>query len=453
MPAHKQTASLSQSQQLRLNQKQMMLGRLLEMSTAEFEEEIVRALEENPALAVIDSPAPEDAGDTDPADDFDSEDIFRQRRPRPEFYQPSASGSQADLIEEQLADLHLTSLERVIGNYIIGNLDSSGYLTRSAQAIADDLSLNEGIEAPVSLVEKMINTIKSLDPAGIGAQNLRECLLIQLRRLAPSPAVELAMKILDKHYKAFANNRLDLIKDALRINDKQLSQAMDAIRALNPKPGAGLFDNDADARTRHVTPDFIVDIDNHGRPWVSLAGDIPELTIEPSFDPDSVSDPTAAEFIRERADGAADFIDVVRRRSKTLMAIINAIIALQPQFFSSFDIADLKPMVIRDIEKATGLDKSTISRATSTKYILTPDGIFPLRALFSESASASADVSAREVEAVLREIVDAEDKSSPLNDDELTDALNKRGLPVARRTVAKYRERLGIPVARQRKQY
>lgn len=443
-----------QQQQMRLNQRQMMLGRLLEMSPIEFEEEIVRALEENPALTVIDpADAPQPEHDDSDDDDFGDGLLYNNRRGNgPDFQRTAASSSEAEAVEQQLADLDLSEIERETAHYIIGNLDSSGYLTRNAAAIADDMATTAGIEVPQSVVEKMIKVVKSLDPAGIGAENLRECLLIQLSRMPQSPVVKLASDIIAKHYKSFVNNRIDLIRD-LSSDPAMLEAAVKLIRSLNPKPGAGLFDHDVDDRTRHISPDFIIDVDDSGRATVSLAGMIPELAVESSFMLEDVNpaDSKAAEFIKERREGAEEFIDGVRRRGSTLLAIMRAIMTLQPEFFRSFEPEDLRPMVIRDIEELTGLDKSVISRATSTKYMLTPDGIFSLKGLFGESASSTSDLSAREVESLIQRLVDQEDKEHPLSDDELTDALNSKGMAVARRTVAKYRERLGIPVSRLRR--
>ena len=451
---------ITQHQQLqqRLNLRQMLLGKLLEMSTPEFEEEIVRAMEENPALTTVDNvdgqhEAEPSDGDADfDNDDYDGADV--QRRPHGEilFRQTPVATTDAETIEQQLDEMSLTDIERETARYIIGNLDSSGYLTRSADEIADDMALNDGIDVARSVVEKMIKVVKTLDPAGIGAESLRECLQIQLDRLPDSPVVKIARDILRRHYKLFVGNRMEAIREAIGCSDADFEAAIKLIRSLNPKPGAGLFDSIGDERTRHITPDFIIDVDDRGRPYAMLAGQVPELAISRTFsDEPEHADRRASEFIRERREGAEEFIDAVRRRGSTLMAIIHAIMRLQPEFFDTFELHDLRPMVLRDIEELTGLDKSVISRATSTKYMLTPDGIFSLKSLFGESASSISEIAPREVEEYIRRLIDAEDKQHPMNDDELTEALNARGMAVARRTVAKYRERIGIPVARLRR--
>lgn len=466
MAPPKQSISQYQQQQLRLNLKQVLLGRLLEMSAPEFEEEIVRAMEENPAITTADDEADQTDGndsrndvsgsdDDDFDDDFDDELPYTGTAHRDTFYRGSAdSYSEAEIIEQQLADLHLTDVERETAHYIIGNLDSSGYLTRSSAAIADDMALTAGLDVPLPVVEKMIRTVKSLDPAGIGAENLRECLLIQLGRLPKTPAAVLAGEIIGKYYKQFVNNRADVVREATGASENDFEAALKLIRSLNPKPGADLFDH-SDDRSRHITPDFIIDVDDDGRLVASLAGNVPDLTIDSAFRLDDARtvDPKAAEFIKERRDGAEAFIDAVKRRGATLMAIMKAIVRLQPDFFRTFELRDLRPMVIRDIETLTGLDKSVISRATSSKYMLTPHGIFPVKAMFSESAGKDAEIGPRKVEDAIRKLVGEENKAEPLSDDDLTDSLNAMGLAVARRTVAKYRERLGIPVARLRKKY
>lgn len=451
-------------QQMRLNMRQMMLGRLLEMSAPEFEEEIVRAIEENPAISVVDSEV--QAADSDDVSDMDGYDddysslpagVARSARSEVPFLNYSGNSSEAESVERQIDDLHLSDLEREICHYIIGNLDSSGYLTRSAADIAYDMEVTAGTAVDVRVVEKMIDVVKSLDPAGIGASDLRECLLLQLVRLERSPEVDLAINIIENHFKSFSSNRIDDLYSNLKADKELVKAALKLIKGLNPKPGAALFDH-SDARTQQISPDFIIELDENDCLQVALAALVPELAVDASFKIDSSKHigRQAEEFIKERREGAEDFIDVVHRRSSTLMNIMKAIIKLQPEFFSSFEMSDVRPMVIRDIVELTGYDKSVVSRATSTKYMLCPAGMIALRELFGEKtteAASSASVGPRTVEAAIRKIVDDEDKNKPLDDEALVDALAKMGLAVARRTVAKYRNKLGIPVARMRKQH
>lgn len=456
-----QGLSQHQQQQLRLNMRQMLLGRLLEMSTPEFEEEIVRAMEENPALTTAEATGEderENAVETGDDADDDFEDAIpvarHVRGAAADFQRTAAQTNEAESVEQQLADMHLSELEKVTAHYIIGNLDSSGYLTRSAAAIADDMAVTAGIDVGRPMVERMINLVKTLDPAGIGAENLRECLLIQLRRMPQTEIVKIAERILAQYYKLFVNNRLEEIEPLLMTNAEKFTAAVKLIRSLNPKPGAALFDRENDERISHISPDFIVELDDKERPVVYLAGQIPELVVAPTFREDENKHLThkAAEFIKERRDGAEEFIEAVRRRGSTLLAVMRAIIKLQPEYFHTFELQDLRPMVIRDIEALTGIDKSAVSRATSGKYMLTPDGLVALKSLFGESVSSVAEIAPREVESALRDIVAEEDKRQPLNDDEIVEALQRRGITVARRTVAKYREKCGIPIARLRRQ-
>lgn len=430
------------------------------MSTPEFEEEIVRAMEENPALTTLEAtgevPGTEElkTGEIDD-ESYDDEPVYCSvKKSHDNYIKTFVSGEDIDPLDRQLSELQLTEREREIASYIIGNLNSSGYLTRSAREIADDMAMTAGIEVPLAEVERMIDMVKGLEPAGIGATDLQECLLLQLNRMKQSPTAAVAREIIEKNYKAFINNRHELLSEALGCDSKLLKDALKLIRTLNPKPGLGLLEGDGDERARHISPDFIIEIDDDGRMSVSLAGLIPELVVEPSFrleDRDVIS-PKAEEFIKERRDGAEDFIRAVRGRGVVLMTIIKAIIRLQPEYFNSFELKDIRPMVIKDLEDLTGYDKSVISRATSSKYILTPEGIVPLKLLFGESVSSNNEVAPREIEAALKKLVENEDKRRPLSDDELTAALAEQNIAVARRTVAKYRERMGIPVARLRKQ-
>ena len=436
----------------------MMLGRLLEMSTVEFEEEIVRMLEENPALAIseisADGNEPIETNDNDFADDSDDEPrVALPLRKGIDFRQVAGDVTEADYVESQLNDLDLSDAELLAAHYIIGNLDSSGYLTRSAAAIVDDIAATAGVEMDISTVVKMIALVKSLDPAGIGAANLQECLMLQLERMESNPCVEVARRIVESHYDDFVNNRLSALRSSLGISEDELAKALKLIKALNPKPGAGLHEHVGDERLRHINPDFLLEFDDDGRLAVSLAGQIPQLEVDSVFlaDEESLAK-EAKEFIRERREGAEIFIDAVKRRGNTLMKLIRSIIKLQPLYFRTFNRRDLRPMVISDIEELAGLDKSVVSRACSAKYMLTPQGeVVLLKDLFSEKASSADDVGRHQVEGAIRDILNSEDKAHPLSDDALCRELAKQGMNVARRTVTKYRERLGFPVARLRR--
>lgn len=455
----KQNISQDLRQIQRLNLKQIMLGKLVEMSTLEFEEEVVRMLEENPALTVVDTGTePDDYGDPearDPEDDpADAPAVQLAVGKSRDFRQVPSDSTGADTIEQQLAEMHLSELDREIARYVIGNLDSWGYLKRSAPAIADDMTIAEGIDVSASDVQQVINIIKTLEPAGLGAADTRECLLIQLERTEPSPAATTAETIVADHFDDLLNNRKNRIREAMGISAEAFDAAFRLIKSLNPKPGLGLFESTADDRTNHIIPDYVIEEDEEGRLIVSLTGNIPELGIDESFriDDNQRLNSESYEFVKEHHEAAQTFIEAIRRRTSTLLKIMKAIVALQPDYFRTFSMSDLKPMVIRDIEQRTGIDKSMISRTTSTKYMMTPQGsLVLLKDLFNERASTSSDAGRHMVEDILKKIIDEEDKSKPLSDDKLCARLKDEGISVARRTVTKYRERLGFPEARLRR--
>ena len=308
-------------------------------------------------------------------------------------------------------------------------------------------------------MQDAFHAIRAIDPPGIGAVDLRDCLLLQLQRRKPGNTIDLARRIIHDHFDLFSNRHFDRLATATAASREQLTEAMEAIRRLNPRPGAGLGSGKAAERSVQVQPDFLLDYDPYSeRLRLSLGGFHPELAIEETFaaDPsqaDGVAPAmrTADDNIKSRRDAAADFIELARRRAATLTAIGRAIVGKQQAYFRTGNTADIRPMILRDIADSTGYDISTISRAVSGKYIQTPHGIVALRNLFSERPNAETDLSAPAILEALRSIIDNEDKTAPLSDRQLTDALAARGLDIARRTVAKYRERLGVPVARLRK--
>ena len=475
-----QELGLSQQQQmrLRLNPKQVRFGRVLEMSAPEFEDEVRRAIDENPALEEVQYPEAElraddegnefneSAEDLQRADFANDDDIPSYRLNSPsdpnyEYREPTAideSISADELLMAQLADFDLTDIQREIARYVIGNIDSNGYLTRSADEIADDIAMGAGVYVEPGQVCEVINLVRSLDPAGIAARDLRDCLLLQLQRRDPADeATARATEIVRDRFDLFSRKRFDKIKEAMQLSDEQFAHALRVITTLNPKPASSLETFDSDDRLRHIVPDYNVDVSDDGQVTVQLAGRVPELVIEQSFNiSDEATAPNrrdreAAAFIRARRDEAAEFIDMAQRRSATLMAVIEAIIRLQPEFFHSFDRADLRPMVLRNIQELTGLDLSVISRATASKYMMTPQGMFALKSLFSEGVGDDGATSSHAIEQAIRAIISAEDTANPLSDAEICQQLKNKGMDVARRTVAKYRERLGFPIARLRR--
>lgn len=471
-----QSQRLDQHQELsqRLNPLQVTFGRILEMSAPEYEDEVRRVVDENPALEVVsDNSADvtaESFGETseqmqraDYASDEDMPDYSLPRTrhtgndSRDAIFANDAddTASAASRLEQQLDMLDITPLDRAVATYVIGNLDSNGYLTRDASAIADDIAIGAGLDVTPKMVEEAIAIVRTLDPAGIGAADLRQCLLLQLDRLdIDRPDVQDATTIVRDHFALFSHHNYERLIERAGITRHRFDRANALIRTLNPKPGALLESTGTADRARHISPDFIVEPDevNPGRVTVSIATQVPDLAVSQSFELDTAADPGAAAFIKARRDEAREFIDSTQRRTATLMAVMEAIVKLQPEFFATFDRSTLRPMTLRDIRNITGLDESIISRATSRKYVATPGGIFSIKSLFGESTlAADASVTARTIEDAIRDIIAAEDPASPARDSDIADVLAARGLPVARRTVAKYRERLGIPIARHRR--
>lgn len=475
--------NLSQQAKLqqRLNPRQVLLGRFLEMTAPELEDEVRRALDENPALEEAGQRS-EDNTDDNHADDFNEtaeqlqladygneDDIPAYRLeasnrsaddPVREVVAVSQQGSLIEGLMSQLNDVDLTGDDLRIAEYIIGNLDANGYMTRSLPDIADDITISEGIHPSASDMKRVFTAIRRLDPAGIGAVDLRDCLLLQIDRCEKTLTVRIAMEIIADWFDLFSKMHFDQLRSHLGVDADELQKAMDFIRSLNPKPGSLLEELSPDDRLRHIVPDFIVEVDNDGRTTVSLTGNIPELAIEESFRIDDSIPPPAGRrqsnaraFIKRRHDEASTFISMLDMRAKTLMSVMKAIAKIQHEFFTSDDRSTIRPMIIKDIASMTGLNISVISRAAAGKYVMTAHGIYPLKMFFNEKPKDDADASSHEIIDAIEKIISAEDKHKPMSDEAIRTALADRGYDIARRTVTKYRERLGLPVARLRKQY
>lgn len=478
MSANSQTLSQNQQQQLRLSPQQVRFGRLLEMSAPEFEDEVSRMIDENPALEVVDyedstitqqddegQEFNESADELQMADYSSDDDIpyyrthISNRSADDEIYEPIAvdnSTSGMASLETQLSELDITDDEREIARYVIGNLDSNGYLARSNEAIADDIAIGSGISVSPAFVKRVVDIVRTLDPAGIAAVDLRDCLILQLERMPDIKPVLNARKVLSDYFDLFAKKHFDRIRSILKLSDRDFDDTIRLIKSLQPKPGVLLETAGENDRINHVIPDFDILIEPDGTISVNLTAGRCDLGIAPDFNVEKLDESTmhgsgeAVEFIRERYDAASEFIDMAARRTETLRKVIEAIIKLQYEFFQTNDKAKLKPMVLRDIRQLTGLDLSVISRATSGKYAMTPSGIVSLKSLFSESVNDD-DLSAHFIEELIRRIITEEDKDHPLTDDAICNKLKEDGHKVARRTVAKYRERMGFPVARLRR--
>ncbi len=487
-----QTQALKQQQSL--SPQQVLYVRLLGLNALEMEDDVSRALDENPALTVAESSDNISARDTDeeghpfeesaeslqlgdfasadevpfaPADIADAYPRgFASRRADDIHHRETADSSGASVMDhlaEQLAGIDLTPRQRLIATDIIGNIDDNGYLTITIPQIVDDLAMHDAIEVSSAEVREVMTVIRSLDPAGICAFDLRDCLLLQLRRRAEdgdqSPALDTATEMIADYFDLFSKRHFDRLTSALGIDRARLGEAMDIIRSLNPKPGALISGGHADDLSNRITPDFTVETDG-SRIDLQMTDTIPELRIDSSFDIDdaargirrSARNDAAMTFIRSRRDEAASYISAIRQRRDTLYRVMRAIIALQPDFFTGDgDPASLRPMILKDVAAITGDDLSVISRATAGKYVATPSGTYPLRFFFNEAPKADIADSPTKIISILREIIDSEDHDSPLSDEALTAILAQKGYDLARRTVAKYREKAGIPVARLRR--
>ncbi len=368
-----------------------------------------------------------------------------------------------EYLMQQIGYQDITDEQMLIGNYIIGSLDDNGYLARPIASIVDDLLFTSNVETTEQEVEEVLKIVQQLDPPGIGATNLQECLMIQLKRLQeehPFEDYSLAMRVVDECFEAFSKKHYDKIARKLNVSNMALKAAIDEIQKLNPKPGDTFNSN---TRVQYITPDFYINVKD-GELDLSLAGqNMPELHInkeypqmleEYSGKKESSRNQETVLFIKKKIDAAKWFINAIDQRQNTLRITMQAIMDTQKDYFLSGDDAKLKPMILKDIAQKVGLDISTVSRVANSKYVQTPYGTFLLKKFFSEGITNNdgEEVSTREIKKVLREHIDAEDKSKPLTDEELRDILEKKGYPIARRTVAKYREQLDIPVARLRKE-
>lgn len=480
-----QKLQLQQKLQQKLTPQQILQIKLLEYTALELEEKILQELEENPALEEgFDADVQDDQQASDEADDdnFQDEDIslgdyFNEddipeyklaEKQKAEELDPAFFLDEKESLHEalvaQLRLRDLSELEEKVGEYIIGNIDSDGYLRRELNSISDDLLFQADVDISVSELRRILEIIQDLDPAGIGAENLRECLLIQLRRKDQAPAVLLATRVIEHAFEEFLKRHYEKIATQLKLTEEELKLAVHEITFLNPKPGNWLSDKGVGSAL-HIIPDFIAEtIDEEV--FVSLnSKNIPELHVSRNYasilneysskkGKKSKENKAAINFVKQKLDSAKWFIDALKQRHRTLLTTMEAIASLQHAFFVTGDESDLRPMILKDVAQRTGLDVSTVSRVSSSKYVQTNYGIFALKFFFSDGMQTDSgeEVSTREIKNILKEAIDAEDKRRPLIDEKLCEILNDKGYPLARRTVAKYRESLGIPVARMRKE-
>ena len=466
----------------RLSPQQIQLMKLLQVPTMELDQRIKQELEENPALEEgleeneEDFEEDFDTDTDDDSDDFDISDYFEEDSAD---YKTQANNTSKDdeervvplsgeqsfqqSLTEQLHLLDLSDDQFMIADTIIGNLDESGYLNRDIEAIVDDLAFSANITTTEKDVEFVLTLVQELDPAGIGARNLRECLLLQITRIHDGDITRFtAKKILEDHFEEFTKKHYDKIQKKLEISDEDLKEAIDEIIRLNPKPGGSM--KEAPKNHQQIIPDFVI-IELEGKLELTLNGrNAPELKVSRDYEhmlrtysegaKTSKADKEAVMFVKQKLDGAKWFIDAIKQRQNTLLSTMHAIMMYQFEYFITGDETNLRPMILKDIAEIVNLDISTVSRVANSKYVQTGYGTFALKYFFSESLSndAGEEVSTREVKKILSEAIEGEVKFRPLTDEKLTELLKEKGYNIARRTVAKYREQLNIPVARLRKE-
>jgi len=495
-----QTQQQKLVQTQRLTQQQMLVVHLLEMPLTELEQSVTAEIDDNPAL----ESQPRE-GDEAPMDDQRDEaegggeesfDDIAEREERqdelnealkrmemddemPSFARQNGLNGQTaeyeeitygdtvsfyDRLKEQMGEVELQPRQREVMEYLIGSLDGDGLLRKDLSTLCDELAIYHNIDVTEAEIEEVLHILQTFDPAGIGARSLKECLLLQIDRKDDSRMKALMQRVIDKSFDDFMGKRWGRIAQQLDIDEQTAARVHAELLKLNPKPGSALGETEG-RNIQQITPDFIIDTADDGT--VSFAingGDVPELFVSPSFaamvkeyqgkkGKISRTEKEALVYAKEKVERAKGYIDAIRQRQQTMYSTMKAIIGIQKEYFKTGDEADLRPMVLKDVADRTGLDISTVSRVSNMKYAQTRWGTFRLRHFFSDSVRTEdgQEMSTRRVKAALKELVEAEDKANPLSDERLQAIMNGKGYPVARRTIAKYREQLGIPVARLRK--
>ena len=474
----------------KLSPQQIQMIKLLEVPTLQIDQRIKKELEENPAL----EEGPEDDENVQDEQEGDEEDSVEKDKDQEEFtlddyieddeipeYRlqtnnyskddekrseiPFSGGSSFhEHLESQLGLRDLSEKQKILGEYIIGNIDEDGYLRRELANIVDDLAFLQNVTTTEAELEEVLKIIQDLEPAGVGARNLKECLLLQLeKRDAHQPPVNLAHTILDLHFEEFSKRHYDKIVARMGISEAELKSAIEEVLKLNPKPG-GLYSDPFTKNSQPIIPDFILEHSEDGFDLHLNSRNLPELRLSSAYN-EMLRDYSrdkgqkkemkdAVMFVKQKIDSAKWFIDAIKQRQTTLLLTMNAILEYQQEYFLDGDETKLKPMILKDVAEMTGLDISTISRVANSKFIQTHFGIFPLKFFFSEGLQTDSgeEVSTREIKRILQDCIENEVKRRPLTDERLTEILQEKGYQIARRTVAKYREQLNIPVARLRKE-
>ena len=471
---------LNQKLQLKLSQKlspqQIQLMKLIQLTTAELEQKIKNEIEENPALEQGNESLENDSnefesddneGDID-VDEYlsdEPEDLNQNYYTNPEEnsnFQTKSSLSFHQFLDNQSKNLILKDSEKPLCEFLIGSIDESGYLRREIDDIIDDLAFTQNIIATKNEVISILEKIQDLDPPGVGARSLQECLLIQLKKKNNSKeSVINSIKILENEFEMFSKKKFSKLSEKLNLSQEDLKESIEEISRLNPKPGGSIT---SEFSNNSIVPDFILTIED-GNFIVELnKRNSPELRLSNSYknilegyknDPKKTkSQNQAMQFLKQKLDSAKWFIEAIEQRHQTLFQTVNAIVNFQKNYFLTGEETDLKPMILKDIAEIINMDISTISRVANSKYIDTPYGIKLLKSYFSEGMKnkEGEEISTIEIKKILKEIVDEEDKNKPFSDLELSTKLSNKGYKVARRTVSKYREQLEISVARLRKQ-
>ncbi|WP_396175832.1 RNA polymerase factor sigma-54, partial [Flavobacterium sp.] len=472
----------------KLSPQQIQLMKLIQLPTQAFEQRLKEELFENPALESGKEEESYEKDEFDNNDDYDDYegtenieteiniDEYLSNDETPDYklqannYSDDDDDRESPLAESisfhqdlinQLNTFILTDEQRSIAEFLVGSIDDDGYLRRNVQDIVDDMAFTQAIYTDEKTVEKIVHIIHELEPSGVGARDLQECLLLQLKHKTPTEYVELAIDLLENQFDAFTKKHYDKLLQKYEITQEKLKKAIEEIEKLNPKPG-GSFDSSSRV-VEQIVPDFairIVDgeleltLNGRNAPTLHVSKDYQEMlqTYKDSRDK-SHSQKDAVQFIKQKLDSAKWFIDAIRQRQETLFVTMNAIMHLQQDYFLDGEETKLKPMILKDVADMIGLDVSTVSRVANSKYVDTPYGTKLIKEFFSESMKndQGEDVSTLEIKKILKNIIEEEDKSKPLPDDQLAEILGERGYPIARRTIAKYRDLLDIPVARMRK--
>ena len=471
MAGIKQGLELKQTQ--KLSPLQIQTIKLIEFPVQELEQKIRSELEENPVLD--DSPAQDKEEEDDEPKDISIDELDKDdpipdyklrvnnygKDERPQYNTFSVKESFTQSLMEQLGYRNLSRHEHDVAAFIIGSLDDDGYLRRDLDSVVDDLAFRANIESDSEEVLRMLKVIQEFEPAGVGARDLRECLLIQLKGMKQTDDVRIATRIISDYFQEFSNKHFQKIMTRLSLSEDEMRAVLSKIVKLNPAPG-GQIDDSYNDKAQQIVPDFVLELDGTELKLSMPRFTIPEIRVNKKYaellagaqGSSERQRKEAATFVKQKLDSAKWFVEALKQRHNTLESTMKAIIDYQHDYFMDGDESNLRPMVLKDIAEITGFDISTISRVVNSKYIETHFGIFPLKFFFSEGLENQdgEEVSTRELKKALREFVDSEDKHKPLTDDQLVTMMNSRGYKVARRTIAKYRDQLDIPKASLRKE-